>query len=219
MMPLWDETRRPSRFPIVTTLIIVLNVLMFGAELINGDAFVAQWSAVPADIAAGRHEITLLTSMFMHASWSHILGNMVFLWAFGPQIEDAMNPLRFTAFYLVGGVAAMIAQIASDTGSPLPGLGASGAIAAVMGAFLVTYPRDRIRSVLFIGWFARVTFVPAVLLIGVWLLTQLINLGAIAEAQSGGVAYQAHIGGLVFGALAARLFEDRRRLAAPHAED
>ena len=192
--------------------------MAFLLELANGDAFVLQWSVVPADIVAGRHWITMLTALFMHASWSHILGNMVFLWAFGPEIEDAMNPARYAVFYLLGGIASMLAQVAADPGSTIPNLGASGAIAAVMGAFLVTYPRDRIRTVLFIGWFVDVTFIPAAVLIGFWFLTQLFSLGVVADVQSGGVAYLAHIGGVIFGALTARLFEDPRRLAGQRGE-
>jgi membrane associated rhomboid family serine protease len=213
MIPLRDESRRPVRFPTVTTSIIAINVLVFILELSGGDAFVTQWSVVPADIVAGRHWITILTGMFMHGSWSHILGNMVFLWAFGPQIEDAMNPGRYASFYLAGGVVAMLAQIAADPASRIPCLGASGAIAAVMGAFLVTYPRDKIRTVLFFGWFARITFIPAAVLIGFWFLIQLLSIGAVADVQSGGVAYLAHVGGMIFGAVTARLFEDKRRLA------
>ena len=212
MIPLSDESRRPAQFPIATTIIIVLNVLGFTLELANGDAFVTRWSVIPADILAGHHWSTLLTAMFMHASWSHIIGNMIFLWAFGPEIEDAMNPGRFTIFYLAGGLVAMVAQVVADPGSTLPNLGASGAIAAVMGAFLVTYPSDRIRTLLFFGWFIRVTFIPAAVLIGFWLLTQLVEFGAIADVESGGIAYVAHIGGAVFGAIAAHLFEDKKRL-------
>ena len=213
MIPLQDESRRPSRFPFVTATIIALNVLVFILELIGGDAFVTQWSVVPADLVAGHHLITILTSMFMHASWSHIIGNMVFLWAFGPQMEDAMNPWRYAAFYVAGGVVSMLAQVAADPAATIPNLGASGAIAAVMGAFLVTYPRDKIRTVLFIGWFVRVTFIPAALLIGIWFLTQVLSIGMVTEVQSGGVAYLAHIAGIIFGAVTARLFEDPRRLA------
>jgi membrane associated rhomboid family serine protease len=219
MIPLGDDSRRPSRFPIVTAFIIALNGVAFLLELANGDAFVLQWSVVPADIVAGRHLMTMLTALFMHASWSHILGNMVFLWAFGPEIEDAMNPARYAVFYLLGGIVSMLAQVAADPGSTIPNLGASGAIAAVMGAFLVTYPRDRIRTVLFIGWFVDVTFIPAAVLIGFWFLTQLFSLGVVADVQSGGVAYLAHIGGVIFGALTARLFEDPRRLAAQRSAD
>jgi len=219
MIPLEDESRRPSRFPIVTALIIALNALAFVLELMGGDAFVTRWSVVPADIVAGRHLSTILTALFMHASWSHILGNMVYLWAFGPEIEDTMNPRRYMAFYLAGGVAAMVAQVAADPASTVPNLGASGAIAAVMGAFLVTYPRDKIRTILFIGWFFRVTFIPAALLIGFWFLMQLLSFGVVADVQSGGVAYLAHIAGIIFGTVTARLFEDSRRLAEQRGED
>jgi membrane associated rhomboid family serine protease len=219
MIPVRDESRRPVGFPTITLLIIAINVLVFLLELTGGDEFVARWSVVPADIVAGRHWITILTAMFMHGSWSHILGNMVFLWAFGPEIEDTMKPWRYVAFYLAGGVVAMLAQIAAVPTSSVPCLGASGAIAAVMGAFLVTYPRDKIRTVLFFGWFARITFIPAALLIGFWFLIQLLSVGVVADVQSGGVAYLAHIGGIIFGAITARLFEDPRRIAAVHDED
>jgi membrane associated rhomboid family serine protease len=213
MFPLDDASRRPTRFPIVTASIIALNALAFVFELMGGDSFVVQWSVIPADIVAGRHLTTILTALFMHASWSHIVGNMIFLWAFGPEIEDAMNPGRYAAFYLIGGGVSMLAQVAVDPGSTIPNLGASGAIAAVMGAFLITFPRDRIRTLLIIGWFVRVAFVPAALLIGFWFVIQLLSFGAIADVQSGGVAYVAHIAGVVFGAATARLFEDPRRLA------
>jgi len=213
MIPLTDASRRPAHFPIVTTGIILANFFVFVLELTGGDAFVLQWSAIPANIVGGHHWVTLLTAMFMHGSWSHIIGNMVFLWAFGPEIEDAMNPLRYLAFYLLGGVVAMLAQIVAIPQSTVPTLGASGAIAAVMGAFLVTYPSDRIRTLLFFFVFVRVRFIPAALLIGFWFLTQLLNAGEVAQVQTGGVAYLAHVGGAVFGAVTARLFEDPRRVA------
>jgi membrane associated rhomboid family serine protease len=193
--------------PIVTGLIILANVLVFVQELLRGDAFALQWSVVPAQIVSGHHWITILTAMFLHASWSHILGNMIFLWAFGPQIEDAMGRGRYLVFYLVGGMVAMLAQVAASPHSTVPNLGASGAIAAVMGAFLVTYPRDRIRTVLLIVIFVRITFIPAALLIGFWFLTQLVNAGQVAQSQTGGVAYLAHVGGFIFGAATAGLFE------------
>jgi membrane associated rhomboid family serine protease len=214
MFPLGDESRRLRHLPVVTVLIIVLNALMFLVEMVGGDAFINQWSLVPAHIVAGQGWITILTSMFMHAGWVHILGNMVFFWAFGPEIEDVMGPLRFVAFYLLGGLAATAAQVAIDPSSTVPNLGASGAIATVMGAFLITYPRDRIRTVVLLGYFVRVTFIPAILLVGLWFLTQLFSeIGALAQVQSGGVAYMAHVGGFVFGALTARLFESRARRA------
>jgi membrane associated rhomboid family serine protease len=213
LIPLTDASRRPARIPIVTAGIILANFLVFALELKGGDAFVLKWSLVPAHITAGHDWVTVLTAMFMHGSWSHILGNMVFLWAFGPEIEDAMNPLGYLAFYLIGGVIAMLGQVAVSPTSTVPNLGASGAIAAVMGAFLVTYPRDQIRSLLIIFVFVRVTFIPAALLIGFWFLTQLFNVGSVAAVQTGGVAYVAHVGGFIFGAATARLFEGSRRLA------
>jgi membrane associated rhomboid family serine protease len=214
LIPLSDASRRPLHFPIVTAGIILANLIAFGLELSGGEAFVLKWSVVPASIIAGHHWITILTAMFLHGSWSHILGNMVFLWAFGPEIEDSMNPLRYLAFYLAGGFVAMLAQVAIIPSSTVPNLGASGAIAAVMGAFLVTYPRDQIRSLLFIFIFVRVTFIPAAVLIGFWFLTQLLNVGSVAAAQTGGVAYVAHVAGALFGALSAHFFQDPRRLAA-----
>src|SRR5262245_44936787 len=185
---------------------------MFGLELAGGEAFVTRWSVIPAQISSGDRLITILTGMFMHASWSHIIGNMIFLWAFGPEIEDAMGRVRYAIFYLLGGVAAMAAQVAADPNSTVPNLGASGAIAAVMGAFLVTYPRDIIRSLLIIWLFVRVRFIPAALFIGIWFLSQLINIGTVARSQTGGVAYLAHVGGFVFGAVTARFFEGRSRI-------
>src|SRR5579864_8465711 len=187
LIPLADASRQPARSPVVTRGIIVVNVLVFLLEMAGGEPFVRQWSVIPADIAAGRHWITILTAMFMHAGWMHIIGNMVFLWAFGPEIEDSMGPPRYLAFYLLSGLAAALAQLAMAPGSTVPNLGASGAIAGVMGAFLVTYPRDKIKALLLIGWFARITMIPAALLIGVWFLIQLFSqVGAVANAQAGG---------------------------------
>ena len=213
LVPLSDASRRPVHFPYVTLLIIVINSFVFALELMGGDAFVLKWAAVPADIVAGHHWITILTAMFLHGGWSHLIGNMVFLWAFGPEIEDAMNPVRYSIFYVVVGLVAMLAQVLASPSSKLPELGASGAIAAVMGAFIVTYPRDQIRSLLFKLIFVRVTFIPAALLIGFWFLSQLLNAGEVADVQTGGVAYLAHVGGFIFGVVTARWFEDPERLA------
>lgn len=212
VIPLSDASRRPARFPIATILIIVINAFVFIQELMGGEAFVLKWAAIPANVVSGHQWITILTAMFMHGSWSHIIGNMIFLWAFGPEIEDAMGSGRYSIFYLLGGVAAMAAQIAANPGSTVPNIGASGAIAAVMGAFLITYPGDEIKSLLVIFVFVRVTFIPAALLIGFWFLSQLLNAGAVATVQTGGVAYLAHVGGFIFGAVTGRLFEGSRQL-------
>ncbi|PYU24191.1 MAG: rhomboid family intramembrane serine protease [Acidobacteria bacterium] len=215
-MPLRDISRQRAHRPAITVSIIAINVFVFVLELLGGDPFVQQWSVVPATIVAGQRWVTILTAMFMHGGWMHIIGNMVFLWAFGPEIEDAMGPLRYLAFYLLGGVVAFLAQVAAMSSSTVPNLGASGAIAAVMGGFIVTYPRDQIRTLLLIGWFVDVTVIPAAVLIGIWFLIQLFSqVGSVVAAQSGGgVAYMAHVGGFIFGAITARFFEDPRRIAA-----
>jgi membrane associated rhomboid family serine protease len=189
MIPLGDVSRRPTRFPIVTLIIIVICFAVFVIELTDGDAFVTKWSMIPAHLSAGRDYVTVVTAMFMHASWSHILGNMVFFWAFGPEIEEAMGPGPYAFFYLAGGILAMLGQYAVDPHSTVPNLGASGAIAAVMGASIVTYPRDTIRTILVLVVFVRVAYVSAALLIGLWFLLQLLSLGTVAESQSAGVAY------------------------------
>ena len=207
MIPLNDSSRRPVHFPVVTVCLIITKFIVFGLELKGGDAFVLKWSAVAANITAGHGWITLLTAMFMHGSWLHILGNMVFLWAFGPEIEDAMNPVAiFGASILSVGWWRCWRRSRPVPSSTVPNLGASGAIAAVMGAFIVTYPRDQIRALLIIFVFVRVTMIPAALLIGFWFLIQLFNAGSVASVQTGGVAYLAHVGGFVFGAITGTSF-------------
>ena len=208
MIPLADATRRPSRFPTVTSAIIVMNCIAFLLELAGGGAFVGQWSVIPADVAAGRHLFTIISAMFLHAGWLHIIGNMVYLWAFGPEIEDTMGSIPYLAFYLISGIVAFVAQIAADPHSTIPNLGASGAIAGVMGAFLVTYPADRIKTLILLGWFLRITFVPAVLLIGFWFVIQFVSqFLSISDVRTEGVAYVAHVCGFIFGAVTARTFE------------
>jgi membrane associated rhomboid family serine protease len=207
VIPLGDASRRARGFAWITALIIAANAYVFLLELEGGDAFVNRWAVIPVRIEHGRHLITVVTAMFMHAGWMHIIGNMVFLWAFGPAIEDALGRFRYLVFYLLGGVIAMLAQVAGSPGSTVPCLGASGAIAAVMGAFIVLFPRDRIRTLVWILIFIRVTYIPAVVLIGVWFLIQLFNVvGSVATVQTGGVAYLAHVGGFVFGVVTARLW-------------
>ena len=215
MIPLGDVSRRPVRIPVVTGGIIALNAIVFLMELMNGESLIQHWALVPADIAAGQRWNTIFTAMFLHAGWEHIIGNMVFLWAFGPEIEDVMGPIRYLIFYLLGGVVASVAQVAASPSSTVPNLGASGAIAAVMGAFLITFPRDKIRAIVFLGWYVTTTVIPAMLLVGLWFILQLFSeVGAAANVQTGGVAYLAHIGGFVMGMATARLFEVRERVEA-----
>ena len=212
MIPLSDSDRRPLRFPVITALIIGVNAVMFILELISGQAFIVRWSLIPSEIASGRNLITILSAMFMHGGWLHIMGNMIYLWAFGPEIEDGMGRVRYVVTYLLGGLVASLMQVVIDPSSTVPNLGASGAIATVMGAFLIIFPRDKIRTIVFLGWFVTITLIPAVLMIGFWFLIQLFSeVGALVQKQSGGIAYMAHIGGFVFGMGIARLFRPRLR--------
>jgi membrane associated rhomboid family serine protease len=217
MIPLSDVTRRPAHFPVVTLSIIVLNAVVFVLELAGGEGFVNHWALVPAHIVAGHDWITLLTAMFLHGGWLHLLGNMLFLWVFGPAIEDAMGSGRYVAFYLLGGLVAFLAQIAVAPTSTVPSLGASGAIAAVMGAFLITYPQDQIRTVLTLGIFFTITRVSAMFLVGIWFILQVISAAGVlttTHAQQGGVAYMAHVGGFLFGLITARFWENPQSIAA-----
>lgn len=215
LIPLGDVSRPLRRWPIVTVLLILANVYVFTRELIYGDAFLYYFSAIPVYIVSGSRWWTILTAMFLHGGWLHIIGNMIYLWAFGPEIEDAMGRWRFLFFYILGGTVAMLAQVAASPFSRIPSLGASGAIAAVMGAFIVTYPRDRIKTALWFVLFVRITFVPAALLIGFWFLMQLFSAGQVSHhVQMGGVAYVAHIGGFLFGVLTARLWISNPRRAS-----
>ncbi|HZT42413.1 MAG TPA: rhomboid family intramembrane serine protease [Chthonomonadaceae bacterium] len=216
MIPLKDVSRRPAHFPVVTVSLIAINAIVFALELSGGDDFILRWSMVPAQITSGHHLITLLTAMFMHAGWLHILGNMLYLWVFGPTVEDGMGSGRYLVFYLLGGLVANLAQIAIAPHSTVSCLGASGAIAAVMGAFIVTYPGDRIRTVVFLGIFVTVTYISALVLIGLWFALQFVDALSVlhtAQVQSGGTAFMAHVGGFIFGAILGHFLEKPERIA------
>jgi rhomboid family protein len=201
VIPLNDIDRRPLTFPVITALIIAINTIVFLLELLKGSNFILRWSFVPYDVTTGKTFVTIITAMFMHGGVLHILGNMVYLWAFGPEIEDFLGKAMYISFYLAGGIIASLAQLVVNPTSTVPTLGASGAIAAVMGAFLVAFPHDRIRTLLFLGWFVTISLVPAILLVGFWFLIQFLSeFWTIVEKQDGGgIAYMAHIGGFVFG--------------------
>ena len=211
MFPLGNASRSMTSIPFVTVTLILINAAVFYFELTGGEAFITRWSVVPAHVAHGQHLETILTAMFMHGGWMHIIGNMVFLWAFGPQLEAAMGAPRFLIFYLLGGIAAFLAQIYFDQTSTVPNLGASGAIAAVMGAYLVTFPNDQIRTLIIGGAFTRIVSIPAIALIGLWFLLQVASTYTEGgqSGAAGGVAYIAHIGGALFGAITGKLFERR----------
>ena len=205
LFPERDESRPLSRFPVVLVLIIAANIVVFLMELAMGDSFILRYSMKPAEIVRGEHLETLFTSMFMHANLLHIFGNMLYLWVFGDELEaNYLGPTRFGLVYLACGLAAGALQIAVNPTSTVPNLGASGAIAGVLGGFQVVFPRDRILVYIFPFWHARIT---ALMLIGFWFLTQLVSgVGSITSTTQTGVAYFAHIGGFIAGLVLVRLF-------------
>jgi len=199
MFPIGDDNTSRRTVPLVTYALIALNVLFFFVELTGGDAFIGEWAFVPARFLANplSDSVTLFTSMFMHAGWVHLGGNMLYLWIFGDNVEDRFGHIRFRIFYLLCGLAATFAQLAFSLGSNVPNLGASGAIAGVLGAYILLFPQGKVRVL----QGQQVIQVPALIVIGFWIVLQLFSgIGSIAStAQSGGVAYMAHIGGFVAG--------------------
>ena len=199
MFPIGDDNSARRTVPIVTYALIVLNVLFFFVELSGSDAFIMQWAFVPSRFLANPvgDFLTLFTSMFMHAGWVHLGGNMLYLWIFGDNVEDRFGHAQFTIFYLLCGLGATFAQLAFSLDSNVPNLGASGAIAGVLGAYILLFPQGKV-SVL---QGQRVIQVPALIVIGLWIVLQLFSgVGSIAQtADTGGVAYMAHIGGFIVG--------------------
>ena len=222
MIPLKD-TIRSRHFPVMTWIIISINALVFVFQLSLGQdglaAFVNQFAMVPAtwQVNPAWYAITIFTSMFMHSGWLHFLGNMWILAIFGDNVEDRMGPVGFLAFYLLSGVLAGILQTAVQPGSMIPTLGASGAIAGVMGAYIVLYPTSRIITLIPIFFFFTTIRVPAVIFLGIWFFTQFFSgLASVGSVTMGGIAWWAHIGGFVFGLLAVRSFLFRKPPAKPN---
>ena len=211
MIPLRDVI--PSRtVPFLTVTIIILNGLAWFYELglprEDLPVFLQQFGVVPAYFAPP----TLISSMFLHGSWSHVLGNMWYLWIFGDNVEDRMGHFRFLIFYLLCGIVAAFGQIFIDPTSTLPTIGASGAIAGVMGAYFVLYPQSRVLTLIPLIVFWEIVELPAIFLLGFWFLMQLFSAGAIAatsNSQAGGVAFMAHVAGFVFGLIGVFVFRKR----------
>jgi membrane associated rhomboid family serine protease len=201
MFPIGDDNSQRRSFPMVTVVLIAINVAVFLLELSQGDAFIEQWAFIPArfnaDPAGQAH--TVMTAMFMHGGWMHLFGNMLYLWIFGDNVEDRLGPARFTIFYLLAGLAATFAQYAVNPASNIPNVGASGAIAGVLGAYLLLFPKTRVDVLL--G--RQVVAMPAWIVLGFWVVLQAFSgVGSIADTQTadtGGVAYMAHVGGFVAG--------------------
>lgn len=240
MFPLRDDNPTLAT-PIATIVIILLNVLSWVfLQGLGGEPSlsrsVCEYGLVPGELLGGapmgtRVQIgpdawcvlgpsswsTVLTSMFMHGSWFHIVGNLWFLWVFGNNVEDVMGRGRFVVFYLLCGLAAAAAQMATNTHSAVPMVGASGAIGGVMGAYAVTYPKARVQTLLFLGFFVQTVSIPAVGMLGYWFVLQLLGgLPALGD-EAGGVAFWAHVGGFVAGIGLVQVFRRAELLAAHRA--
>jgi membrane associated rhomboid family serine protease len=226
LFPFRDDN--PTRItPAVTVTLIAANVLVFLYQFSlqgrAGEAFIYAFGMIPAvlfggaqlppDIAVLPGWATVFSSMFLHGGIMHIAGNMLFLWVFGNNVEDAMGHGRFIAFYLLCGVAAALAQGFSDTASEIPMIGASGAISGVLGAYLVLHPRAQVHSLLFLGIFIRVIALPAMAVLGIWFGLQLLQATLFRAEGEGGVAFLAHIGGFIAGAVLVPLFRSRQAVA------
>jgi rhomboid family protein len=209
MFPIGDDDSSRRTVPLVTYALVALNVLFFFVELSGGDAFVGKWAFVPRRFMANPAADfpTLFTSMFMHGGWLHLGGNMLYLWIFGDNVEDRFGHLPFTIFYLLCGLAATFAQLMFSLGSRVPNLGASGAIAGVLGAYILLFPQGRVRVL----QGTQVVQMPALMVIGFWIVLQFFSgIGSIANtADTGGVAYMAHIGGFLAGLVLTFVFRGR----------
>lgn len=216
MFPLYD-TLRSRRFPIVNWMLIVLNGMVFYYELKLNEAglerFVHSWGLIPFQLASSPAErwTTIFTSMFLHGGWFHILSNMWILAIFGDNIEDRLGGGRYLIFYLLSGTAAALLEVYLSPSNNLPMIGASGAIAGVLGAYLILFPRARIVSLVPIIFIFTLVEIPAIIFLGFWFVSQLFSGWlALQGADMSGIAWWAHIGGFVFGMLAVRLFVRRR---------
>ena len=216
MIPIGDDDSARRLAPTVTYALIAINVLVFLVELTGGEAFINRWAFVPSRFLANPAGdfITLFSSMFMHAGWLHLIGNMLYLWIFGDNVEDRLGHGMFLVFYLLCGLAATFAQMAVNPGSSVPNVGASGAIAGALGAYIVMFPGQRVRVL--VG--RAVTTMPALIVIGFWIVLQLFSSFAAitdsSQTEGGGVAYMAHIGGFIAGLILTFLFNGGRRVPA-----
>ena len=221
MFPIGDDNVRGSHPAFITWLLLILNVVIFLFEATLSEPaltrFIQEYGVIPAEIMSGQDMHTLLTSIFLHGGWLHLIGNMLFLWVFSDNIEAVLGAPLYLAFYLAGGLAASVAHILSGPASTIPSVGASGAIAAVLGAYIVMFPQSRVRLLVLFGYRAGVTRVSAIVFLGIWAVTQFFSgvasLG-VPTAQTGGVAWFAHIGGFVFGLAIGALLRGRAARAA-----
>jgi membrane associated rhomboid family serine protease len=219
VIPIGDENVGRVRTPYVNWSLIVLNALVFFYELTLSpralDAFFLQFGAVPAKITQFENLSSIITSMFLHGGWAHFIGNMLFLFVFGDNIEDAMGHISYLLFYLLCGIAAAMTQVLLNPESTIPMIGASGAISGVLGAYIALFPHGKVRALVILGFFIQVILVPAWVMLGLWFVLQLIS--GVASlgvgGDTGGVAFWAHVGGFVAGVVLVWLFRDREHVA------
>jgi len=228
MIPLRDDNPA-QRVPVVTRVLIGLNLLAWFIELSHGDGlteFLREWGVVPGRLFASLSDITsapvelltVFTSLFLHGGWLHLIGNMWYLWIFGDNIEDRLGHGRFLVFYLASGFVAALVHSALMPGSAIPTVGASGAIAGVLGAYALAFPKARVLTLIPIVFFFQIVAIPALLLLGIWFVLQFIAGTLAFGGGSGGVAWWAHIAGFVFGFIAMGMFSRRQRTPAALAE-
>ena len=218
MIPLKDDNPTRSK-PIITYVIITICVIIFLLEITspnyNTGALFYSWGVIPASLIHNFQipneiyrvppTITLFTSMFMHGGFMHLIGNMLYMWIFADNIEDELGKIKFIIFYLMSGVAAALTQVYMNTESTIPMVGASGAIGGILGAYIVNYPRAKVLVLIPLGFFSQIIKVPALFVLGIWFLLQFIS-SALSSSSGGGVAYGAHIGGFIFGAISILFF-------------
>jgi membrane associated rhomboid family serine protease len=213
MIPIRDENPTHN-VPIITYLLIALNIIIFVFQIMLGSSneqFIYQFALIPAEVTTTLSLdsiYNIFTSMFMHAGFVHLGGNMLYLWIFGDNVEDRLGSGRYLFFYIIGGTIASLAHIISDPGSQIPTVGASGAIAAVLGAYLVLFPKQKVLTLIPLGFWLRMTMLPASIVLGGWFLFQLLQVMlSLGDPSIGGVAFWAHIGGFVSGVLLGQLFK------------
>jgi membrane associated rhomboid family serine protease len=215
VFPIGDDNSGRRTFPIVTYAFILINIVVFVIQLNEGLPFIREYAFIPRQFASdpSGEAKTVITAMFMHGGWLHLFGNMLYLWIFGDNVEDDFGSFKFLLFYLLSGIVATFAQMAVMPNSNIPNLGASGAIAGILGAYLVLRPHGRVTVLTYAGALQM----PAIIVIGLWIVLQLFSgIGSIATttqtAETGGVAYMAHIGGFFAGLLLTFFFRNTRRI-------
>jgi membrane associated rhomboid family serine protease len=223
LIPLKDDNPTYSK-PVITYAILGICVLVFILQISSASyqsgklfysyglipAVLTGHKQLPAEIAMIAPELTLITSMFMHGGFMHLIGNMLYLWIFADNIEDELGPVKFICFYLLSGIAAALTQVFLNTQSTIPMIGASGAIGGVLGAYIVNHPKAKVIVLIPLGFFSQIVKIPALYVLGFWFILQFIN-SSLSSSEGGGVAYGAHIGGFIFGVVAILFFNKKNK--------